>query len=414
MNRYLATSAVVVAMHVAPSVAAFAESATVLEFADERTLFVADPEAAQIRAYTLAYPPLVKDPRTPQTFNVTDVEGRIVDAMGVKNATITYHDLAVHPTTQDAYLSVTARRGKRVASGVVTVTAKGDVARLKLADMEHTSVTLSDVVSDEVTFWRDIPASTIAVTDMDYADGQLFVSGTSTGEFASTLRVIPFPFDGAGSTTSVEIYHAAHGQNETRAPIRSMAVVDLDGEPTIVAAYTCTPLVTIPVSALQDGAHVVGKTIAELGYGNLPLEVLSFTAYNMEQQPEPMVLVVNRDMDADLITAPDLAAAAKADGLSEPIPYLGASLGVKTSAMPMAGVMQADDQDAQFLLTLKRDQATGTVNLLSYRKGSYFRLSDFISEYNFPDFTYPEEQTPIRMFQNMLKVDEGYPDQVVN
>jgi hypothetical protein len=55
-----------------------------------------------------------------------------------------------------------------------------------------------------------------------------------------------------------------------------MTVMDVDGVSTVVAAYTCTPVVTMPVSDLRDGAEVTGRTIAELGYGNTPLEVLDF------------------------------------------------------------------------------------------------------------------------------------------
>ncbi len=44
----------------------------------------------------------------------------------------------------------------------------------------------------------------------------------------------------------------------------------------ILAAYTCTPLVKIPVSSLQAGAKVMGTTIAELGAGNRPLDMISY------------------------------------------------------------------------------------------------------------------------------------------
>ena len=49
-----------------------------------------------------------------------------------------------------------------------------------------------------------------------------------------------------------------------------MTVLDLEGVETVVAAYTCTPLVTIPASDLTDGAHVKGKTIAVWGLSFKP------------------------------------------------------------------------------------------------------------------------------------------------
>jgi hypothetical protein len=58
------------------------------------------------------------------------------------------------------------------------------------------------------------------------------------------------------------MFHAAHGQNETRAPIRAMTVMDIDGVSTVVAAYMCTTLITVPVADLQDGANITGRTIA--------------------------------------------------------------------------------------------------------------------------------------------------------
>lgn len=75
--------------------------------------------------------------------------------------------------------------------------------------------------------------------------------------------------------------------------------------------------------------------------------------------------------------------------------------------------MAADDQDAQFLATLKRNLDTGDVDLVSFRKGAYFRLSNFVSEYNFGDYAYVDpNQEMFRNFQNMLKADEGYPDMI--
>ena len=44
----------------------------------------------------------------------------------------------------------------------------------------------------------------------------------------------------------------------------------------MLAAYTCTPLVKVPVSELKAGAHVKGTTIAELGNRNKPLDMIMY------------------------------------------------------------------------------------------------------------------------------------------
>ena len=79
------------------------------------------------------------------------------------------------------------------------------------------------------------------------------------------------------STTSVEIYHGGHNLIETRAPIRAMSFASWGGKPYLVAAYTCTPLVIMPLDELKNGAHVRGKTVAELGYGNTPADMIAYT-----------------------------------------------------------------------------------------------------------------------------------------
>jgi hypothetical protein len=48
----------------------------------------------------------------------------------------------------------------------------------------------------------------------------------------------------------------------------------------VLAAYTCTPLVKIPVSELKPGAKVEGTTIAELGAGNRPLDMIAYKKDN--------------------------------------------------------------------------------------------------------------------------------------
>ena len=92
------------------------------------------------------------------------------------------------------------------------------------------------------------------ITDIDYHDGYLYVAGLTNGEFASTLRKIAYPFtDAQEAVAGIEMYHAVHTQNETRAPIRTMTFKEINGVSTLIAAYTCTPLVTIPTSEIKEG-----------------------------------------------------------------------------------------------------------------------------------------------------------------
>lgn len=387
------------------------KSLSILEFGDANVLFAADPEQNRIYALELKNIPGVSDSQDVVPYNLTGFGSRLAEYLDVAPLSLVYRDLAVHPVTKAAFISVSVSTPEGARSELVRVTPDGEIAIVDFRKLAHTSISLTEGPDDGVTFWRDIPAATLSVTDFEFDAGVLYVAGLSNGEFASTLRSVNYPFGEQPQVTSVEMFHTAHNQNETRAPIRAMSIATVNGKKTLIAAYTCTPLVTIEADSLQDGAHVVGKTVAELGYGNTPLEVLTLTAYNMERKPEQYVLVINREMSANLIKLEDLAAA---PGLDTAFAGLGDTLGVDGTHVPFAGTIQADDQDPQHILALRRNIDTGDVDLISSMKGVYFRLSDFVSEYTFPDYQYPESQKGTQMFHNLLKPSEGYPELVVN
>ena len=83
-------------------------------------------------------------------------------------------------------------------------------------------------------------------------------------------------------SAGIEIYHGSHGRFETYSPIRTFLPFQLAGEPYILAAYTCTPLVKIPIAALKPGHKVQGVTIAELGNRNRPLDMIAYSKGGQE------------------------------------------------------------------------------------------------------------------------------------
>src|SRR5439155_15216024 len=124
------------------------------------------------------------------------------------------------------------------------------------------------------------PVRSSTVTDIGYVDGTVLVAGLSNEEFSSNLRRIPFPFTGEMQDSSLEIFHVSHGKWETAAPIRTF--LPFDGGRSVLASYTCTPLVHFPLSELEKGGQARGRTVAELGVGNQPLDIVSFVQGDRE------------------------------------------------------------------------------------------------------------------------------------
>jgi hypothetical protein len=111
---------------------------------------------------------------------------------------------------------------------------------------------------------------------MAFVNGSVMVAGMSNEEWSSALRSIPYPFKTAARGTQLQIWHASHGRYETQSPVRTFVPYTIDGQQYVLAAYTCTPLVKIPVSDLKAGAQVKGVTISDLGSGNQPLDMVPY------------------------------------------------------------------------------------------------------------------------------------------
>jgi hypothetical protein len=376
-------------------------SVGVMTFAGPDTLVLADWRAGVIHALHLR--PVASASATP--FNLKNISTPIAAALRTTPDNLRFEDMAFRPGTELAYITLSViQRSSIPKPALVSIDAEGKVVVIDLAKSQQTSAPIADEPAAEKELWHQ-PEATYTVTDMVFSGGKLYVAGLSNASFASTLRVYDFPFDGTRTATSIEMYHAVHNQLETRAPIRRMAIVNLNGEPTLLAAYTCTPLVTIPLSELKDGAHTRGKTIAELGWGSMPVSMVT-----LDIGQGPMVLLANSHKSADLLSVAAIAAAAAGPGLSAPIKWPSEPLlGVRSTYIPMPGIAQLDRQDDKFLGVMRRNEASGAMELVSLHQGLFLRLSDFVNEYDFGDYKYGPKD-PWRSVHQILRTEEGFPD----
>lgn len=260
-----------------------------LAFGPDGVLFAADGQEVSITALQLARQ---MAGGAPGTKDVPAIDQKIAALLGidVKNLLIT--DMVVNPKTQNAFLSVMRGQGAGATPVLLRVDGAGKIDVISFDQVRYSRIAVPNPPPAETPLVlgdRRIPVANYpdkvdpkglmgvqTITHMAYIDGNLYASGLSNEEFASKMRVIPYPFVTADEGTSVEIYHGSHGQLETFSPVFTFVPYTIDGEPSIVASYLCTPLVKFPVSALKPGSKVQGSTIAEFGNRNRPIDMIIY------------------------------------------------------------------------------------------------------------------------------------------
>ena len=245
-------------------------SAGPLAFGPDGILFVGDSMGARIVAID------TQDTKSSSSakINVQGIDAKIAALVGVTPDQIVINDVKVNPVSKNVYLSASRGKGPDAAPLIAKVDTSGKVSVLSLDNAPNESVSLVDAPAAGA---NTRPATRMqTITDMNYLNGNVMVAGLSNEEWNSALRSIPFPFKTAEKGATLQIWHSSHGKYETQAPIRTFVPYSISGQEYVLAAYTCTPLVKIPVSDLKPGAQVKGAEIADLGAGNQPIDMVPY------------------------------------------------------------------------------------------------------------------------------------------
>ncbi|MBM3979331.1 MAG: hypothetical protein FJ304_03425 [Planctomycetes bacterium] len=319
------------------------KSATTLAFGPKGVLFVGDSAGATIFAIDTGDTKSAGD----KPLNVEKLDSKVASALGVTDG-VRITDVKVNPASGNVYVSATRGTGAGTPA-LLKVARDGTVSAVSLKDIPFASIK----IPNPGTGGKGPPQ---VITQMSFVSGKLIVAGLSSEEFASTLRVIPFPFKEADKGAGIQIFHAAHnGRLETNSPIRTFVAYKIGKEDHIMAAYTCTPLVKIPVSELKAGAKVKGTTIAELGNQNQPLDMIVYTKGGKDY-----VLMANSRHGILKLAAADFESAV---ALKDPVKG-GGTAGVKAeNVAELKDVVQLDKLDDGHALILNKAGDLKTVPL---------------------------------------------------
>ncbi len=319
-------------------------SATTLAFGPEDILFIGDAKGAAVFALATGN---TQGDAGGASINIENLPAVLAGELQAKSVTI--NDLAVNPRTGAAFVAVTADE----APAIVQIDGAGKVTVISLENVKFSKVVLADAPEDKVVGEgrRAQNPRTDSITDIAFFENKLLVSGLSNSQAPSTVRELNFPFAESDKGISVEIYHAAHGKSEDYSAMRTFVPMMIDGEPAILGAYVCTPLVKIPVNELQKaGDRVKATTVAELGNRNRPLDMISYS-----RDGGDYLLLSNSARGVMKITTTGLKTA---KALTEPVGGGGTAGQQFETVESMAGVLQLDKLNATSALVLVQGEGT--------------------------------------------------------
>jgi hypothetical protein len=313
------------------------KSAAQLAFGPDGVLFIGDNTSATV--FAIGTGDTKGDSKA--AVKADKLNEKIASMLGAASSDIKINDLKVNPASGNVYLAIA--RGTMPA--IVKLDRAGKLSLVELKDVPFSSAKLGNAGSGK--------SVGLTITALAYSNGKLYVAGLSNEEFASNFRVIAFPFNTIDKGSSTEIFHGAHGKLETNSPIRTFAIFQMGKETDLLASYTCTPLVRIPLDSLKPGEKVKGITVAELGNHNTPLDMVPYT-----KDGKDYLLMANT---LHGLIKVKLEGIEKMDPITKPVKGLA---GLTYDKIPeLKDVVQIDKLDGERFVYLNKEGTLDTVPL---------------------------------------------------
>lgn len=312
------------------------KSISALTFGPNGILFIGDSKSAAVFAVD------TKDAATvtkSAPVEIIGIDEKIAAALGTQKENIKIMDMAVNPTSKKVYIAVQNSEGTPVLLKV----EGAKISNVSLKEVNYSSVILNNAPAEDSKDQRGGSLRISTISDIGFSDGKVFVSGLSNKQFSSSFNSIPFPFSDKQDQASLEIYHASHGRYETASPIRTFTTGEIDGKKYLIASYTCTPLVLFPLDELKSGMHVKGRTVAEMGSGNTPLDMITVKKGN-----ESVLIMTNTKYPVAAVNYKNIAAFQGT--LTE---KAATTAGVDFAKLPLTAVTQIDKLDANQVVMIQ-------------------------------------------------------------
>jgi len=324
------------------------KSISALAFGPDGILFIGDSKSASVFAIDTKDKTAVDKAANVE---IKNIDVKIAASLGTEAKNIRIKDIAVNPVSKKIYCAVENMDGTPVLLRLEGET----IQPVSLKDIEFSVSSIANVPAEDQKDNRGRSLRESVISDLNYDNGSVMLSGISNQEFSSAFRVIPFPFTDKQQHSSLEIYHAAHGKYETNSPIRTFTTATLNGKKYLVASYTCTPLVLFPMDELQPGKHVKGRTVGEFGAGNSPIDMIT-----VSNKDNSYLVMANSSRPVMRVNYKKIAT--YEGSLTEPIKESFSTAGVDFVTLPVVSVLQMDKLDDTKVLILQR-KSNGDLDL---------------------------------------------------
>lgn len=326
------------------------KSISAMAFGPEGILFIGDSKSATVFAVDTRDKVLLEKAKP---IAVKNFDQEIAKMLGTEAKNISILDIVVNPLSKKAYCAVQTTDGTPLVLTIV-----GDkIEALNLREIPFSAASIANAPAMDQKDGRGRSLRESVISDLNYADGSVMVSGLSNQEFNSAFRKIAFPFTNSQDNSSLEIYHAAHGRYETNSPIRTFTTATLGETKYLIASYTCTPLVLFPLNDLKSGKHVKGRTVAEFGAGNSPTDMVTLT------KGENTWLVI-ANSNRPLMRVKYKSIEQYQGQLTEKVKESFSTAGVDFVTLPVVNVLQMDKLGDDKLVVIQR-KANGDLDLLT-------------------------------------------------
>ncbi len=329
------------------------QSISTMDFGPDGILFIGDSYSGKIIAVDTKD---ITENITTEAIKVEDLQGKMAALLGTTADNIIIHDMAVNPISQVPYLAVSKGNRRELgfwrlpndvskANLIIKVNSDGSMEEFSLENISYSETTLPSIIEmDKGETYRKSSLRVDAITDLVYFQNKVYVTGLSNEEFASSLRILDFPFNDRQNASALEVYHAAHGEYETQAPVRTFVPYEHQGVSHLITAYTCTPLATFPLDKLKDGGLIKSKTVAEFGAGNIPMDMIVY-----QKNGQDYLMIANSTRNLMRVKIEDVFN--METGLTSEVEGFGTA-GISFVSLPSNGVQQISYLNSKNILAL--------------------------------------------------------------